>query len=214
MPPNQKPLTPRGRLWFGLVFVALGIMPMLATFDVGLLGPKDINGPAWLGLASGGAFVAAGLAVIAGPDRPLLNAILVILVVAGLAAIGNWIAFGVGERVCGGSILFWSGGMSGLACRIPFGLGAVMTNGILLLLIVIAVQKALGGPPRLDRLRRVAENIMLITLAPILLPLLLVLFFKGGMGAVRTRLSTGQWPRNEAFIARTKAARAKNPEAP
>lgn len=55
-----------------------------------------------------------------------------------LAAIGNWIAFGVGGRVCSGSVLFWTGGnWSGLACRIPFGFGAIMTNGILLLVLVV-----------------------------------------------------------------------------
>jgi hypothetical protein len=206
---TQTPLTPRGRLAFGLIFVAFGIAPMLATFDIGPLSPRDINGPAWLGVAAGGVFVAAGLAVIAGPERKLINSILVLLVVSGLAAIGNWIAFGVGERVCGASILIWTGTLSGLGCRIPFGIGALITNGFLLLLIVIAVQTALGGPPRLARLRRVAENVMLITLAPILLPFLFILFFRGAGDALKTRLRTGEWPRNEAFIARTKAARAE-----
>ncbi|MFH0933591.1 MAG: hypothetical protein V1879_00120, partial [Pseudomonadota bacterium] len=77
----ETPLTPRGRFWFGLTFVAFGIMPMLATFDIGPLGTADINGPPWLGLASGGVFVAAGLAVMAGPGRPVLNGILAILVI-------------------------------------------------------------------------------------------------------------------------------------
>jgi hypothetical protein len=200
-------------LWLGLTFVALGIMPMLATFDLGLLGADDINGPPWLGLASGGVFMAGGLAVIAGPDRPVINSILVILVLGGLAAIGNWIAFGVGERVCGGSILIWSGGQSGLGCRIPFGFGALVANAVLLLIMVVAIQSALGGPPRLARLRSLAENLTLLALAPILLPLLIILFFGIGTQAVRTRISTGRWPRNEAFIARIKAGRTRNQEA-
>ncbi|OGS91093.1 MAG: hypothetical protein A2Z95_05500 [Gallionellales bacterium GWA2_60_18] len=210
MAESETPLTPRGRLWFGLTFVAFGIMPMLATFDVGLLGPEDINGPAWLGLATGGAFVAAGLAVIAGSERPMFNSILVILAVGGLATVGNWIAFGVGERVCGGSILFWKSDMSGLGCRIPFGMGALITNAVLVLMVVIELQKALGGPPRLARLRRWAENMMLLTLAPILLPLVLFLIGRVGLEAVKERLETGEWPRNESFIARMKAKKAQD----
>jgi len=210
---TQEPLTPRGRLGFGLTLIAFGIIPMLATFDIGPLGPKDINGPAWLGLASGGVFVAGGLALLAGPDRKIINSLLGILAVAGLAAIGNWIAFGFGERVCGASILVWVGPVEGLACRIPFGIGALITNAILLVMTVIAVQGALGGPPRLSRLRNVAENVLLLSLAPILLPLLLIMILMAATGAIRTRLTTGQWPRNEAFIARMKARRAKDAEA-
>jgi hypothetical protein len=206
----ETPLTPRGRLWFGLTFVAFGIMPMLATFDIGLLGPKDINGPAWLGLATGGVFVAGGLAVFVGPDRPVFSSILAIVMGAGLAAVGNWIAFGVGERVCSGTIPFWQGSMSGLGCRIPFGIGALITNALLVLMVVVALQKALGGPPRLARLRRWAENLMLLTLAPILLPLLLFMLAWSGLGVIKERLETGEWPRNEAFIARMKAKKAQD----
>jgi hypothetical protein len=210
MDKSETPMTPRGRFWFGLVFVAFGIMPLLATFDIGLLGPEDIKGPAWLGLATGGAFVAAGLAVMAGPDRPVFNSILALLVVFGLAAVGNWIAFGLGARVCDGSILFWRGEMSGLGCRIPFGMGALITNAILVLMVVIELQKALGGPPRLARQRKWAENLMLLSLSPILLPLVLYLFARGGMDALKTRLETGVWPRNEGFIARMKAKKAQD----
>lgn len=202
---SEKPLTPRGRLWFGLAFVAFGIMPMLATFDIGPLGPEDINGPAWLGLVSGGVFVAGGLAVMAGPDRPMFNSILAILTVAGLASIGNWIAFGVGERVCGGTILFWKGDLSGLGCRIPFGLGALIVNAMLVLMVVVVMQKVMGGPPRLARLRKWAENLIWLTLAPIMLSLVLVVLVLAGLNAVKIRLETGEWPRNEGFIARMKA---------
>ena len=51
------------------------------------------------------------------------------LILAGLAMIGGWIAIGPGVRVCTGGVS--AGGMmvsEGLACRIPFGLGAVVTS--------------------------------------------------------------------------------------
>lgn len=135
-------LTPRSRFWFGLTFVAFGIMPMLATFDIGRLGTDDINGPPWLGLATGGVFVAAGLAVMAGPERPVFNGI---------------------QRYSGDR-----------------------------------------GSAQVDR------DLLLLTLAPILLPVVLFLFARGGLEAVMTRLGTGAWPRNEGFIAKMKAKRAQD----
>lgn len=205
MPSNdsQKPLTPHGRLLFGLCFVAMGIAPMLATFNVGPLGMADINGPPWLGLVAGGVFVVAGLAVIVGPGRPILNGLLAFTVLVGLAALGNWIAFGVGERVCNGSILFWTDAeMTGLGCRIPFGIGAVITNAIALLALIATLQHALGGPHKLAGLPRFAENLLFLTLAPILVPMFLVLFGRVAIDVLKTRLYTGKWPRNEKFIAK------------
>jgi hypothetical protein len=205
---SQKPLTPRGRWCFGLCFVAMGIAPMLATFNVGPLGTADINGPPWLGLAAGGVFVVAGLAVIVGPGRPILNGLLALVVLAGLATLGNWIAFGVGERVCSASIMFWTDrDMAGLGCRIPFGIGALITNAIVLLSAIVLLQQALGGPPKVAGLRRVAENLLFLTLAPILLPMLLFLFGRIAIDVVKTRLATGKWPRNERFIAEMQARR-------
>jgi len=203
----HAPLSFRSRLVIGLGMIAFGLLPVLATFDIGPLGAEDINGPAWLGAAAGGTFIAGGLALIAGPGRPLLNGVLGLAAVGGLAAIGNWIAFGAGERVCGASILFWVGEAEGLGCRIPFGIGAVITNAILLAFAVIILQTACGGPPRLARLRRYAEGLLLLSLAPILVPLFLVLMGRAGFGALWTRMRTGQWPRNEEFIARQRARR-------
>jgi len=187
---SQKPLTPRGRLLFGLCFVAMGIAPALATFNIGPLGTADINGPPWLGAVAGGIFVVAGLAVVVGPGRPIRNGLLAFVVLAGLAALGNWVAFGTGERVCGGSILFWTDTeIGGWGCRIPFGIGAVITNAIVLLSAIFALQHMLGGPPKLARLRRLAENLLLVTLAPILLPMVLLLFGRIAIDVIKSRLS-------------------------
>ncbi|MEZ5559965.1 MAG: hypothetical protein R3E86_15645 [Pseudomonadales bacterium] len=202
--PADKPLTPRSRLVFGALFVAFGVFPMLAAFDIGPLGTEDINGPAWLGFAAGGVFAAGGLAVIAG--RSPLASLFTLLVLAGFVAIANWIAFGVGERVCGVSILGFafssSGDLSGLGCRVPFGLAALMVNGVFGLAAVSSLQKLLGGPPRLARTLKVAEWALLLVLAPVLVPLLGVLVIRSAADALKTRLTTGAWPRNEAFIRR------------
>jgi hypothetical protein len=208
MPPSP-PLSSRASLLIGLLFVASGIFPMLAAFDIGPLGREDIQGPPWLGLAAGGTFVAAGLAIIAGPRAPLLNGLFAILVLSGLAALGNWVAFGAGERICSGSIsLPWSwgeGDLAGLACRIPFGFGALIMDAFLCWMIVSTLQKALGGPPRLAGLLKAAEWLMFASLAPVLLPMVLILFAGVALSAIKSRLFTGAWPRNEEFIARQKS---------
>lgn len=204
---NQQ-LGPGAAHLIGVLLAAFGAVLMAATFDIGPLGTDDINGPPWLGVACGGVFAAAGLALIAGPQSPLLARLFGILILTGLAALGNWITFGVGGRVCAGSIsLPWlstSSDLSGLACRIPFGLGALVVNAFLGWTIVSTLQQALGGPPRLARLLKAAEWLMLASLAPLLLPLILILVLGSAFGAIKTRLTSGAWPRNEEFIARQK----------
>ncbi|MDP2826491.1 MAG: hypothetical protein Q8O52_27880 [Sulfuritalea sp.] len=206
---QTQQLAPGTALLIGLLFIASGIVPMLAAFDIGPLGREDINGPPWLGFVAGGTFVAAGLAIIAGPQASLWNSLFGTLALAGLAALGNWVAFGVGERACSGSISLpwlWSGSdFSGLVCRIPFGLGALVTDAFLCWMIVSTLQKALGGPPRLARLLKAAEWLILASLAPILLPVVLLFLAGSALAAVKARLLTGAWPRNEEFIARQKA---------
>jgi hypothetical protein len=207
MAESQK-ITPPGNILAGIFCAALGVFPLLATFDIGPLDHNDINGPAWLGFASGGVFIAAGLAVMLGQSAPLVTGVLSLLALAGLAAVANWIAFGVGERACSGGVSIgwlWSGGqLSDLSCRIPFGMGAVIVDGFLFVACVTLLQKALGGPPRLARLKKASEIAMIISLSPFLLILAIIMFVQVGGGALKTRVVTGAWPRNEEFIARQK----------
>lgn len=193
----------------GLILCAGSVVPMLAAFDVGPLGTEDINGPPWLGFVAGGVFFVSGLALMIGPGAPLLNSMLGILVMAGLAAVGNWIAFGIGGRACGGSIslgwLWGEGDLTGLACRIPFGFGALIMDAILCFVAVSTLQTALGGPPHLDRLLKATETLILLSISPLLLVLVTFLVGNAGIEALKTRWKTGAWPRNEQFIARQKA---------
>jgi len=207
---NQpQQFTPRAALLVGLVFVASGIFPMLAAFDIGPLSQEDINGPPWLGFVAGGIFAAAGLSIMAGTRSSLAANLFGLLSLAGLAMIGNWIAFGAGERACSGSIslpLMWSeSDFSGLGCRIPFGLGALITDAFLCYMMVSILQKALGGPPRLARLLKAAEWLIVASIAPFILLLAIIGIGSAAAGAVKTRWTTGAWPRNEEFIARQKA---------
>ena len=206
---QPQQLTPRAALLVGLVFVASGIFPMLAAFDIGPLSQEDINGPPWLGFAAGGIFTAGGLSIMLAPRSSLAANLFGLLSLSGLAMLGNWIAFGAGERACSGSIslsLMWSeSDFSGLGCRIPFGLGALITDAFLCYLMVSVLQKALGGPPRLARLLKAAEWLILASIAPFILLLAIIGIGSAAAGAVKTRWTTGTWPRNEEFIARQKA---------
>ncbi len=206
---DRQQLTPGTAHLLGLLLIAAGILPMLAAFDVGPLRQEDINGPPWIGFVAGGIFAAGGAALIAGPQAPLAGGLFGVLAAAGLAAIGNWVAFGAGERACAGSIsLPWLSGaadVSGLACRLPFGFGALVVDAFVCYATVALLQKALGGPPRLARWMKAAEWLVVASLAPFIV-LLLVMALVGGAGAaLRARWTTGAWPRNEAFIARQKA---------
>lgn len=206
---RSNQLSPGAAHLIGLLFIASGLLPMLAAFDIGPLRADDINGPPWLGLAAGGCFAAAGSAIIAGPQSPLAARLFGIVSLLGLVLIGNWVAFGAGERICGGSFsLSWIGGsrdLAGLACRIPFGVGALVIDAFLCLMLATTLQQALGGPPRLARLVSAAEWLILASLLPILLPMLVFGLAAGALGAIKTRFVTGAWPRNEEFIARQKA---------
>jgi hypothetical protein len=54
-------------------------------------------------------------------------------------------------------------------------------------------------------LLKAAEWLILASLAPILLLLLVMAISSAAVAAVKTRWTTGAWPRNEEFIARQKA---------
>lgn len=75
---------------------------MLAAFDIGPLHREDINGPPWLAFVAGGLFFLAGVSILMGRIGPLASSTLTVLMLAGFAAIGNWIAFGAGEEPSGG----------------------------------------------------------------------------------------------------------------
>jgi len=109
----------------------MGLWPMLDGCEIGPIGVDKINGPPRLGLASGGVFVAFGLIVA------------------------------IGERVCSGSISLpffaTSDQYSDLACRIPFGLGALIANAALFLGLVNFLKKSLGASPRPDPVEQIGR---------------------------------------------------------
>jgi len=203
---NRRRLPPLSDLLIGLAVIGCGLAPLLAAFDIGPLRRADINGPPWLALVAGGVFVAAGLVVLFGRQVRGLRAVFGLVILFGLAALGNWVAFGAGERACSGSLsfafLFFRGELAGWQCRLPFALGALIANALCVYATVLTLQRLRGGPPALARAKRAAEGLLVLSLAPLLLPLLLFMAVGIVYAVCRERLRTGTWPRNEAFIAR------------
>lgn len=210
--PEQPPS--RGVRWLiALMSLAVGVPAMLAAFDVGPLRASDINGPPWLGFVAGAIFALGGLGVLAGEkarDHPL-SWLAAIGVIAGFAAIANWIAFGIGTRQCSvgfSSFVFTSTRAAAeIECRIAFGIGAGLMDGILVLVIGSALGKLLPGSRFARFVERGGQALVLIALLPILVPVFLFLIGKSLIEATREYYETGKWPRNEAFIARMKAKR-------
>lgn len=210
---TREPLSAHGRLVVGMLFVALGLLPILAAFDLGPLYRRDINGPPWLGAVAGGIFVLGGVFVFAGErarNHPL-SYVLALAVIAGFAAIADWIAFGAGPRQCSagfsGFVFTSTRAAAEIECRIAFGIGAGIMNGILVWMLADILRKAMGPSPWLDRLERIGQGVLLVSLAPILIPIFVFLISKALFEGSREYFRTGKWPRNEAFIARMKQRR-------
>lgn len=200
--------------WFVALFALIsGALPMLAALDVGPLSRDDINGPPWLGFVAGGIFFLLGLTLLA-PRQRALRVLLPVATGGGLAAIGNWIAFGAGMRECTGSISGYSYDSGDLGCRIAFGYGALMLDSMLIWGTGALLVRRYG--PRLlpSGIEKLGKGLFFLTIAPLLLLLLLMAVGKGFADGFHVWRKTGRWPRNEAFIARMKMRREKPPPEP
>lgn len=213
MPAQTQPLSSTGRVVVGLLCIAGGVVPILAAFDLGPLGPRDIHGPPWLAAVAGGIFVLAGVGLVTndGKRHTPLSYLLFVLILGGFAAISHWIAFGLGLRECSGGFsgFLFGGATAEIECRGAFAIGALMLDGALVWVLARGLRQLTGPGPVVDRLEKFGQAALLLGLAPVLLPLVLWLVGKAAFGAAATRWRTGKWPRNEDFIARQRAQRPK-----
>lgn len=150
----------RGAFAIGLVAGGTGLAFLLMSFGILPLpgGPKSLHGPLWLLTCAGLVFGLAGVAVLirafAGandahgelPDGAprwlrLFYAMLGPVIVASLAMIGSWIAFGAGEREITVSAPFISGPANEWIGRAAFGIGAVVTWMMALLMTRSVLRK-------------------------------------------------------------------------
>ena len=208
--------SPLVRVLLGLLGMAGGAVPMLAAFNLGPLDSGAINGPPWLGFLAGAVFVAAGIALLLGERlrHGALSHGLMALILGAFAAIGSWVAFGPGPRACTiafEGFLFDTAWSNEIVCRVGFGIGAVMVDGLVLVTLAAAL-RALLGPGALPRaIETLGIALILIALAPILLPTFVFGLGKILLEGFATWRATGRWPRNENFIRRMKAKRATKP---
>ena len=122
--------------------------------------PSRLHGPNWLALAAGLVFFAAGLSVLvrgwlavpdSQPDLPAdapaafvaIQWLAALTVIAALASIGTWIAFGAGTRHFSMSLPFTGSLAEGLG-RGAFGIGAIITWLMFALMAYAGVEKIFG----------------------------------------------------------------------
>ena len=211
MAPPATP-SPAVRLLLGLLCNAGGIVPVLASFDLGPLDAGAINGPRWLGFLAGAVFVAACGALILGKrlQDSVFGAALFALIIGSLACIGNWVAFGPGPRGCRiaiAGLLFEAEWAGDVACRAGFGIGAILLDGIVLWMIAGSLRTIVGPGALANGIEKLGIVLMLIALAPIIVPMLLVMIGIVFIESFATWRATGRWPRNEGLIQRMKARR-------
>jgi hypothetical protein len=92
--------------------------------------------PPGVGYLAASCFLSAGVSLVLQARGFTRAAILpAILVAAALAGIGGWVGFGAGTRRCGGSLDGLAFLPGELTCRVVFGAGAILTGGIVLLML-------------------------------------------------------------------------------
>jgi hypothetical protein len=147
-------------LVIGFAFAGGGLYFALVGFGLAAA-PGRINGPNWLALAVGLVFFAAGASVLVRawlrvpdnkPNLPndapafalAVQWLAALTVIAGLASIGTWIAFGAGDRSFDFSTPFVAGPLAETIGRAAFGFGAVITWLMAAAVAYTGVKKILG----------------------------------------------------------------------
>lgn len=139
----------------------------------------------------------AAIAALFGNDRQdhPFSFVLMFLILAAFAALGNWVAFGSGSRECsaGFTAFMFSSvrAASEFECRAAFGLGAVIIDGILICMAAGAPKRFLGPGRFTEWLDKLGNGALLLSLAPILFPLLLFGIGSGVVGRLGEYLKSG-----------------------
>jgi hypothetical protein len=160
---EQSAPAPRKRdrmlLAIGAVFAGAGVYFMLVGLALAP-SPSKLYAPTWVALAVGLVFFAAGLSVtvrgwLAVPDSQdhlpadapaaafAIQWLAAFVIIAGLASIGTWIAFGTGERTFA-LMLPVKGSLGETVGRTAFGIGAVITWAMAAAVAVRGIKQLLG----------------------------------------------------------------------
>lgn len=156
---DRTQLSPGGAIVIGVFFGVMGTIVILIAR--GAFGPGHLSDgtPPWVGIAAGALFVLGGLALIVGygvaggvaanGDLPpgtsrgvrFVQTALGLGIIALLASIASWIAFGAGSRHFRGSGPFISGPVNEMLGRAMFGIGAVLMWLFMAVILIVAVNR-------------------------------------------------------------------------
>jgi hypothetical protein len=154
----------RQNIAIALCTIAIGAYVTFAVAGLAPLpqGSRGINGPVWIGVLCGAAFVLAGLLVLsrglAGDgsfegampaDAPfwlrLTQYVCALILFAVFAAVGTWVAVGPGTRTFNMSVpWFFSDEFSESFGRFAFGVGALITWACTIAVAVTGARKLFG----------------------------------------------------------------------
>jgi hypothetical protein len=159
---DRDQVSPEGAVVVGLLCGLMGLFVVLLALGTFGEPPMSDGTPQWVGVLTGLLFVLAGLAVIVGsgvaggvgpdgdvlPGTPfavrLVQYLLGLGILATLATIASWIAFGSGSRHFTGSGPLLSGAVSEMLGRVIFGLGAVFCWAFMAVMIVVSARRLRG----------------------------------------------------------------------
>lgn len=115
----------------------IGVSTVIASLLCAVLiyfHPERLHAPAWVAYMALASLMLAGLAVMFPSSRhPHVRAWVGVTILALLCAIAIWMAWGNGVRECTLTMPFVR--VPGIGCRRIFGLGALITGGMLVLAI-------------------------------------------------------------------------------
>lgn len=119
---NQNKKPPKAFSW---IFMGTGISIILISLEVILVDDAAINAPLWVIGICGLVFFLAGLLIFLG-EKSKYNNLLAGLLIAGMGAVGSWVAlFGTDSGFAGG-IPFLSPEFNVSLARLLFGFGGLI----------------------------------------------------------------------------------------
>ena len=120
-----------------ILIMAMGLVPMLSALNIIPTADSKFPAPRWVAFVAGSLFVLVAIYLALQPTlrtlspeaRKRVTGLFPLLIVSGMAAIADWIAFGPGVRAFGmgagnGLFSFWTGGGE-WGGRLIFGLSGV-----------------------------------------------------------------------------------------
>ena len=149
----------KGTLMMGLATSATGIFILLSALNVIPSDDASYNAPRWVAAAAGITFAAGGVllllkeasaeygsyTIFGVPALAAAQSGLGLLIFVSLALIGNWIAFGPGDRQFSGSLSIGIGTIGGLSDewvgRACFGAGAILMDVFIIFVLVRAIRR-------------------------------------------------------------------------